>query len=63
LSRDIRPKVDSWEPARDDEADGDRWIQMAAGDVPDGVRHRENGEAEGQGNTCEANSELWKRSG
>src|SRR4029453_17426510 len=37
-------------PARDENAEAHRWIDMAARDLPDAVGHGDDGEAKGRGN-------------
>ena len=44
--------------AADDEADGDGRVQVAAGDVADGVGHGQHGEAEGERDADEADAEV-----
>ena len=35
---------------------------MAAGNVPDGVRHREHGQAKGQGHAQQPDADVWEGS-
>ena len=45
-------------PSADDQPDGDRRIEVAAGDVADGVGHGQHREAEGERDTDEADAQA-----
>ena len=58
LRDNIRQKLRSLEASANAQPDGDRGIQMAPGDVPYGVGHREHREAECQRHTDEADAKI-----
>ena len=43
--------------------DGDRGVEVAAADVPDGVGHRDHGEAEGEGHAEVADADVGHAGG
>src|SRR4051812_7962867 len=63
LADDIRQYVAGWNTPAREATQRHRRIEMGAGNVPDGVRHRQHGEAEGQGYTGEADAQFGKGRG
>ncbi len=61
LGDDVGQELAAREPAAGPEPDRDRRIEVAARDVPDGVGHRQHGQAEGQRDAEEADAQLGKR--
>ena len=57
LGEDIGHQIFGGEAFASAEADGDGGIEMAAGDVADGVSHGEDGESDGEGDADEADAE------
>src|ERR1700712_2764549 len=58
LGNDIREKIAPGEASAGVEAEGDSGIEMRAGDVADGKGHGEHGEAEGESDARESDTEL-----
>src|SRR5580698_106565 len=63
LGNDVGQQMGDGKAAADNEAEGDSGVQVAAGDVADGVAHGEHGEAEGEGNADESDTEGGEASG
>ena len=65
-ARDLRDHVGNQIGSREalayDQAKADGGIQMSAGNVSDGERHREDSEAEGQGHARESDAKRRKAS-
>ena len=61
LRRDIGRDIAPLEALRGGEADGDGRVEVATGDVPDGIRHRQHGQSEGESDTGEADAHLNRR--
>src|SRR4030042_2889541 len=53
LGDDIRNQVGSPETTAGPETDGDRGVEMATGDMANGIGHGEDGETEGKGDPQE----------
>ncbi len=62
LGHDVRGEFAGRETAAGPEADRDRRVQVAAGNMADGIRHRQDGQAEGKGYAMQADANMWKRS-
>lgn len=58
LRHDIRRHVLPLEALSHGEADGDGGVEVRTGDVGDGVRHRQHGQAEGERDAEEADAQL-----
>jgi hypothetical protein len=54
LGHDVRRHVLPVEPLAHGQTDGDGRVEVSARHVTDGVRHRDHGQAEGQGDAVEA---------
>jgi hypothetical protein len=61
LGDNIGPQVRSGESFTDHQAQGNRWIQVASRDMPDGVGHRKHSQSERQSHAQQANADVGER--
>ena len=63
LGNHVGDQVGSREALAYDQSEADGWVEVAAGDVSDGINHGDDGEAECQGNSGESDTQRWECGG
>jgi hypothetical protein len=56
-------QVGSREALAHNQSEADGWVEVAAGDVSDGINHGDDGEAECKGNSGESNTQRREGGG